>query len=648
MKVRHLLFGLSIIGVELFAISSRGMGEDPDAPITFSAQAEALPFPPDARDVEFDATFDEIEYRSTSSLPSLAAYCRDEMTKRGWAVDDAATVIEDDSVEMTFNHDGYEATIDLDLRSDEVAVTIECEGLDLSQARDPAKLVAAGVPQPRAYLFLQKELPRPEIVDGESYRSDACHFKSPLELQAAFDFYGQALKKSGWREMRRPIVTEDRRYTEFKKGPIEVGVNIFSDAVGSRIILDYESDLKEPVVSPLPPVDAIAGSRLIAGEASTPIQRPAKVAVDVSQNSGSATVVLGSKKIVLKHAAAYRTKYDGETKTRLLFCERAIPLQKMQMLLAKEGDLSVSDLFEFDHPGHLILEISDRVYFSFNAGGVGIADSIDEPESDVKVDGVRVSGAIKMPEPKEFFDESFQITASIDAGVITPDTSLGGAPTQAAIAPRQSPFANSELLLPEGCGNVSSEGTQYCKSTHAEVGLDPAAIAAFYRKELIATGWSEEVVAPAGQEAAGKASSPMLLRFKQAAGAMTVKIEGDQQRSIVDVIFLNDAKAKQDGMLPEPGKGRIVLVNGHSQDVVIMIGKQRYPLKAGQGTTDPKTALNYTVAPGKYELQIIAPGQAPKAESLEVAAGTTWGMFTLPGGDYLFNRLYGMAPDAKK
>jgi hypothetical protein len=79
-----------------------------------------------------------------------------------------------------------------------------------------------------------------------------------------------------------------------------------------------------------------------------------------------------------------------------------------------------------------------------------------------------------------------------------------------------------------------------------------------------------------------------------------------------------------------------------------MIGKQRYPLKAGQGTTNPKAALNYSVAPGKYELQIIASGQAPKVESLEVNAGTTWGVLTLPGGDYLFNRLYGMAPDAKK
>jgi hypothetical protein len=618
MPVYRMLIGLPVFGATFFAVLSQAIGEIPAAPVAFSVQAEALPFPPDAREVEFDATFDDIEYRSASPMSALAAYYRAEMAKRGWTLEDESVVVEDDSVEMTFFHDGYQVDLDLDERSDDVAVTIECEGLDFSNSGDPEKLAAAGVPQPRAYLFLQKELPRPEMVDGESYRSDACHFKSPQQLQTAFDFYVQALKQSGWRETRRPIVTGDRRYTEFKKGRIEVGVNVFSDAVGSRIILDYENEAKEPVVPPLPPVDATPGSGMIAGEAGAPLEQAAKVAVDVSKNSGSATVVLGAKKIVLQYAAAYRTKHDGETKTRLLFCERAIPLQKMQTLLAKEGDLSVSDLFEFNYPENLILEVSDRVNFSFNAGGVGIGDSIDEPVSDLKVDGNRVAGTLKMPEPKEFFDESFQITASIDAGVITPDTTLGGAPTQAAIAPRQSPFANSELLLPEGCGNISSEGTQYSKSTHAKVGLDPAAIAAFYRRELLAKGWREESVA-----ATATAASPLALRFKQAAASMSVKIEGDRDRSVVDVLLLDDAKAKADGMLPEPGKGRIVLVNGHTQDVVIMIGKQRYPLKAGQGTTNPKSALNYTVAPGKYDLQIIASGQAPQAESLEIPAGTT-------------------------
>jgi len=643
MPVHRLLIGSLVVGATFFAISSHAIGETPAPPVAFSPQAEALPFSPDAREVEFDATFDDIEYRSASPMSALAAYYRTEMAKRGWALEDESVVVEDDSIEMTFFHDGYQVDLDLDERSNDVAVTIECEGLDFSNSSDPAKLAAAGVPQPRAYLFLQKELPRPKMVDGESYRSDACLFKSPLQLQAAFDFYVQALKQSGWRETRRPIVTGDRRYTEFKKGRIEVGVNIFSDAVGSRIILDYENEAKEPVVPPLPPVDVIPASGMVAEGGAAP-DRPAKVAVDVSANRGTASIVVGGKTSTFKHVAAYRTKEDDEAKTRILFCEQAIPLQRLQALLAKDGDFDFGELFQTGYPGHLILEVSDRVRFSFNDGGVAMSDSFEEPAGDFKVESGRATGAIKMLQPKEFFDETYQISVSVDAGVITPDTSLGAVPPPAPVTARQSPFANSELLLPEGCGNVSSEGTQYSKSTHAEVGLDPAAIAAFYRRELLAKGWKEESPAAASAPAAG----PLALRFKQAAATMSVKIEGDQDRSVVDVLLLDDAKAKADGMLPEPGKGRIVLVNGHTQDVVIMIGKQRYPLKAGQGTTNPKSALNYSVAPGKYDLQIIPAGEAPKAESLEIPAGTTWGVMVLPGGDYLFNRLYGASMEAKK
>lgn len=638
-----MLIGLPVVGATFFAVLSQAIGETSAAPVAFSTQAEALPFPPDAREVEFDATFDDIEYRSSSSMPALAAFYRNELAKRGWALEDESIVVEDDSVEMTFFHDGYQVDVDLDERSDDVAVTIECEGLDFSNSGDPEKLAAAGVPQPRAYLFLQKELPRPEMVDGESYRSDACHFKSPLQLQAAFDFYVQALKQSGWRETRQPIVTADRRYTEFKKGRIEVGVNIFSDAVGSRIILDYENEAKVTVIPPLPPVDDVPASGMIAKEGAAP-NLPPKVAVDVSANRGTASIVVGGKTSTFKHVAAYRTKEDDEAKTRILFCEQAIPLQRLQALLAKDGDFDFGELFQTGYPGHLILEVSDRVRFSFNDGGVAMSDSFEEPAGDFKVESGRATGAIKMPQPKKFFDETYQISVSVDAGIITPDTTLGATPPPAPVSARQSPFANSELLLPEGCGNVSSEGTQYCKSTHAEVALGSAAIAAFYRRELLAKGWKEESAVAATAPAAG----PLTLRFKQAAATMSITIDGNQDRSVVDVLLLDDAKAKADGMLPEQGKGRIVLINGHTQDVVIMIGKQRYPLKAGQGTTNPKSALNYTVAPGKYDLQVIASGQAPKAESLEIPAGTTLGVIVLPGGDYLFNRLYGASTEAKK
>ncbi len=514
----------------------------------FSALASALPFPPDAREVEFDASFGDIECKSGSPLGSLEDFYRREMKQRGWTEDETEATGDEESAKLTFEVGSARIVIDLDADSDgEVSVSMDTEGLDFDGTSDPAALLAAGIPQPRTYAFLQTEIPRPDEIQDVEYQSDECHFKSPIELQAAFDFYLKALKGLGWRESRKPIITGDRRYTEFRKGAVTVSVNIFSDEVGSRIILGYENPAKEKTGPPLP---VVASSRPNKpgvdpdgdGDGDpVPETTTEKVAVDISTNKGSATVTQGEDKFVFKHVAAFQTKDGGDLTTTVVFCERPIPMQRLQAMLLKKDDFRFGDLFEFESPGQLTVDVGGYRGFSFNAGGVGIGDSLEETDSDMKVEAGRVRGAIKMAEPKEVFDESFLIAATVDVAVLTPNTTLGGVAEQPTVTARQSPFPDSELLL------------------------------------------------------------------------------------------------------PEPGKGRLVMANAHSQNVVIMIGKKSYTLKAGQGAEDPKTALNYSVAPGKYDLTIKFPGKAPQTEKLEIGSGTTWGLFVLPTGKYLTNQMYGSA-----
>lgn len=607
-------------------------------PTEFSAQARAIPFPPDAREVEFDATFKDIEFTSRSSLASLTDFYLREMQRRGWEHDASAAEQDKDSVKMTFKHDGAQVVIELDQGSDDVDVNMDCEGLDFEGTADPAGLVAAGVPQPRAYVYLQKEIPRPDDVRDLEYSSDDCNFKSPMALQAAFDYYMKALKGLGWRESRRPIVTNDRRYTEFKRGPITVSVNIFSDEVGARIILGYEDDRKEPIVPPLAAVASVPvvkpGSEPIGG-ASPNVPPTAKQAVDVSTNAGTATVIQGRDRYVFKHVAAYQNKRGGEETTTLVFSERPIPLQKMQTMLAAEDDFSFGDLYEFAMPSSIRIDVGRYTSFSFSAQAVGIGNSIDDPEGEIKVEQGRARGSIKMREPKQIFDEPFHVSVTIDAAVLTPNTRLGGAAAQPQVARRESPFAGSELLLPDDAGNVHSEGTRYRKSTHAEVNLELPAVASFYRKELAAQQWKEDEPARVGQ-----AGVQETLSFRSPAGKMAVKLQREGQRTVIDVTSLDEANARRDGVLPEAGKARLVMANGHSRNVVITIGKQDYPLRAGQGAQDPKTALNYSIAPAKYVVTIKIPGEAPQTETLDIAAGTAWGVIALPTGGYMASQLY--------
>lgn len=596
----------------------------------FSAQAEAIPFPPDAREVEFDATFKDIEFESGSSLASLAAFYRAEMQARGWTEDAGAAEADEESAEMTFTHDGAKVVIELDGDEDEedpVSVSMDCEGLDFSRTSDPGALIEAGVPQPRAYVFLQKETPRPEEIQDVQYRSDACHFKSPLELQKAFDFYLKELKGAGWRETRKPIVTGDRRYTEFKRGADELSVNIFEHEVGSRIILTYESDAKEPVVPPLP---AQPGEP--TGDA--PAEANSNVAIDVSKNTGTSTVVLGAKKYTFKHVAAFRAKNDREGDVHFLYTSRPIPLQRMQAMLKKEGDISISDLFGDSFPQYLQINYGEYPGFSFNANGTAVSNSLDDPISDLKVADGRIEGSIKTSEPLDVFDENLTVSATVSAAIMTPDTRLGGPAPATELTVREAPFGNSELPLPEGASDVSSEGTRYNKTTHAAIDAAMPAVAAFYRAELTKQGWKEQKVA------AGNGPNTTKLQFSKAGALLAVTLGANGERTTIDIVSNDDAKAKQDGVLPEPGKARLMLANGGEQPIEILIGKKSYKLKAGQGAEEPKQALNYSIAPGTYELTIKVPGNAAKTEKVKAEAGTTWAVMVAPNGETIALPVY--------
>ena len=150
--------------------------------------------------------------------------------------------------------------------------------------------------------------------------------------------------------------------------------------------------------------------------------------------------------------------------------------------------------------------------------------------------------------------------------MMTLRTRLGTAPDMPA-APRQGAFAGAELLLQEGAANVRGEGSRDSKSTHAEVELELKAI---FGRNLSRRGGRKRRRPPAEMRAARGATAKTALRFKNASGSKTVALAGEKRRTIVDIAFQDDAKAKFDGMAPEPGKGRVVLVNGATKNVVIM------------------------------------------------------------------------------
>ncbi len=425
MKRRNWLTALLFVAI---GVLPDAKSAEPTKPTPFSARAEALPFPPDAREINFHDTFDLIRFNSGSSLAAVTDFYRRELPQRGWTEDKSAVEQDEDSIDMTFNHPGEAAqgndaqiVVELDANSSGVSAYFECKGLEFSGLNDPAKLIAAGVPQPRSLLFLQKEIPRPDKTQDLEYSNDSCTFKSTLAFTELFDFYTKALKEDGWRETRKPLITADRRYTEYERRGEEVAVNVFTDETGSRIVLRYETETKEPAIPPLPE----AGQQPLAGLATNaPAAAKPRVAVDISKNTGSATLALNGQKQVFPHAVAYRAKNDGEEKTQLVFSAQPIPYQKLQDLLAKEDSFSFYDIYPGSFPAHLTLSVSDSISFYYHSGGTTIGNSMAEPERDLKVEKNRIRGTVKMPQPQESFSDKFQIDFTIDAAILTPQTTV--------------------------------------------------------------------------------------------------------------------------------------------------------------------------------------------------------------------------------
>lgn len=115
--------------------------------IEFRPEARFLPFPANPRELEFDATFEQVTLTVPMSLAEAAVFYRQEMTRRGWQVTE--TDFDDDSVNVIFKHGDAEVDLTLDEQSDGVDIELECAGLSFAGTNDPAALAALGIPQPK-------------------------------------------------------------------------------------------------------------------------------------------------------------------------------------------------------------------------------------------------------------------------------------------------------------------------------------------------------------------------------------------------------------------------------------------------------------------------------------------------------------------
>ena len=304
------------------------------------------------------------------------------------------------------------------------------------------------------------------------------------------------------------------------------------------------------------------------------------------------------------------------------------PLKSLAAFYLNEM-VSFVELYDFGLPDYFILQLGSYPSLALSIPGVGIGGaSAENAVGEMKVEAGRVRGTLEMP-PEEILNRQFSFTATIDAVIITPNTRITGPgdPVERSDHPI---LADSPVPMPEGAEDVSRKGSNFRKTYSAVAVMPLADVASFYRKELARQGWKG-----ADTQAAGDA-----MQFKNDTMELSVALKRQGGETAIEVVTRDVAAAKREGLLPEPGMGRLVLANGHNVGVLFTIGKTDYPLAAGHGAEDPRQALNYSVAPGTYEVVIKIPGQQQQTERIEITEGSTWGIVVLPTGGYMPMRMY--------
>jgi hypothetical protein len=182
------------------------------------------------------------------------------------------------------------------------------------------------------------------------------------------------------------------------------------------------------------------------------------------------------------------------------------------------------------------------------------------------------------------------------------------------------------LFMPHDYSNYSSEGSQFRRSISAASPSDLVTLLEFYRRELPNLGWQEQ---PA---AAIVGDSNVSLSFESPDGSLTLELSQTAPGETAIHLSTKLAQAAEEaGVLPQPGRARLLITNFSEVEAVVTIGGQDIKLAPGVGIEAPD-GPSLDLDPGHYPFTLTMPGQAPVEDALDLGADQTWGLVVAPGG----------------
>jgi hypothetical protein len=178
-------------------------------------------------------------------------------------------------------------------------------------------------------------------------------------------------------------------------------------------------------------------------------------------------------------------------------------------------------------------------------------------------------------------------------------------------------------------------GAPFRHELNASIPASLETVLAFYRRELTERRWQEEP-----NSAAIKPDS-MTVAFKAPDGPAMLKLDRRNNETTVSLVVRHPDEATKAGVLPAPGKVRLLFGNMGDTEVSVSVNNKTVKIAPGVGGPSKPNGPTMELAPGAYKVTTKIAGRPAHNSDLTVAANDSWGLMVGPDGrDILPIQLY--------
>ncbi len=573
----------------------------------------ALPFPDDATDIVFDERRPYLSCITAGTLVATRDFLQRELGALGWsplsATDAAARWPDADVDEKVANgalayytgQDQRPILLLLKHRTDD-KITVEIKVPPFAEPQDlEAAPESSGLPWPKISKTASSR-------DGDIRKE--LNAMVPAEVGPVLAFYRRELAQRNWKEESKgAVLTAD-------------GVALtFSSAQGTATLrLGREYDLTTVSLAVQVSAAVAAAKAKAEKEATDKFNKDADALV-------RATIAGDAKR-----AAAAQAAKGSEAPLRPLAETRApVPMPET----AENVDFNGTDgKLEFDSPSSIkalaafyraamkplgwkeqpsVINGPNLIELDFSKGGKELTFTVMQlgAKANVRASGSGLAAAVAKP---NVADNQPGTPAKVTEQDLEADEDSG------------LPVPKQHTLSVAGTTTMPGGQSPFRRALNASVPAELGAVLAFYRSELAKRDWKETAL--------GAVVKPdrVVLAFSSPEGPAVLKLGRQGGETTVDLALKIPAAAVKAGMLPAPGRVKLMFGNMGDTEAVITINAKTIKIAAGVGGPKTPNGPTLELPPGKYKYSLQIAGRPVRTSELTVGADDTWGLMVAPGG----------------